>query len=618
MTANEGNSAGGHTAIRFDNETFHFQHESSGIIRLQRLKSPTFDHVYAVLGNRPIWESWIEVSAETFTLLLDGFTQMFLIQDEQQRILASLRSDIALFEQLLADAQNSGTSPHKAGFPLRGLGYFLADDVPAAVAHSGELLPSGSQSIRRLKSLVSSVYGENFISLRIAEAQAAIRTLQLHAASVDAQILSVDLYPQFSDSASAAYGDAQAALSALQLLQTGSGLLDGRYWPSSGGRFELSSEESLLLGSFADRLTSDLLQLLNSSRSDWGFPFIVGMARLAVIETSLKAGKLLFLNVFPDSPERSSLQNKKGSCYLPAMIAETERQFELKRQAFFSSREVREADFAALEVLGNKLMELEYSFIHGVLPRQLPDTPLPARPARPTPMPMPAMTVVELQQELEAARRVKKEYSLALASLYGYDLLQRNCVTGIFAYINRILAQASPIKNGTGQFKASDIARAESLQRLGGYVDPSQGLNFIPAISAAEVDACYRVTDKRKQPSYRARRLEEMKKHESSLLVFLRESNTLTSTIYQHPPQDSPFLFFTDDTLLLRPVFGLFNLLTGFGQTLLGLAALPVEGSNRLSLGVKGILFSLPELAFVNLRKGSMEYIAETDGFSSP
>lgn len=618
MTANEGNSAGGHTAIRFDNETFHFQHESSGIIRLQRLKSPTFDHVYAVLGNRPIWESWIEVSPETYTLLLDGFTQMFLIQGEQQRILASLRSDIALFEQLLADAQNSGTSPLKAGFPLRGFGYFLADDMPAAVAHSGELLPPGSQSIRRLKSLVSSVYGENFIALRIAEAQAAIRTLQLHAASVDAQILSADLYPQFSDSASAAYGDAQAALSALQLLQTGSGLLDGSYWPSSGGRFELSSEESLLLGSFADRLTSDLLQLLNSSRSDWGFPFIIGMARLAVIETSLKAGKLLFLNVFPDSPERSSQQNKKGSRYLPAMIAETERQFELKRQAFFSSREMREADFAALEVLGNKLLELEYSFIHEVLPRQLPDTPLPARPARPTPMPMPAMTVVGLQQELEAARRVEKEYSLALASLYDYDLLQRNCVTGIFAYINRILAQASPTKNGTGQFKASDIARAESLQRLGGYVDPSHGLNFIPAISAAEVDACYRVTGKRKQPSYRARRLEEMKKHESSLLVFLRESNTLTSTIYQHPPHDSPFLFFTDDTLLLRPVFGLFNLLTGFGQTLLGLAALPVEGSNRLSLGVKGMLFSLPELAFVNLRKGSMEYIAETGGFSSP
>jgi hypothetical protein len=38
VEANEGDSSGGHTAIRFDRETFHFQHEEPGIIRVRRLE----------------------------------------------------------------------------------------------------------------------------------------------------------------------------------------------------------------------------------------------------------------------------------------------------------------------------------------------------------------------------------------------------------------------------------------------------------------------------------------------------------------------------------------------------------------------------------------------------
>ena len=224
------------------------------------------------------------------------------------------------------------------------------------------------------------------------------------------------------------------------------------------------------------------------------------------------------------------------------------------------------------------------------------------------------MSAADLKRELESARSAENAYAVAISNLYEYDLLRRNCVTEIFTFINRSLMRHAVVNKQTGQSEMippSEDVWSESLQRLGGYVDPSQGLNFIPVMSAGEVDACYRVTAKREQLSYRATQLAEMKKHESSLLVFLRESNTITTTIYHRPPDDSPFLFFTDDTFFLRPVFGVFNLLVGVGESLLGLVTLPLEGSNRLYLGAKGILFSLPELVFVNLRKGTMEYVAE-------
>ena len=60
---------------------------------------------------------------------------------------------------------------------------------------------------------------------------------------------------------------------------------------------------------------------------------------------------------------------------------------------------------------------------------------------------------------------------------------------------------------------------------------------------------------------------------------------------------------------MLRPLFGAFNLLVGLGQSLLGVVTLPFEGPDRLISGTRGVLFSVPELAFVNLRKGSMAYV---------
>jgi len=295
---------------------------------------------------------------------------------------------------------------------------------------------------------------------------------------------------------------------------------------------------------------------------------------------------------------------------LPAMRQEAEESFILKRKEFFAGIEMREADYAALEQLGNDLMELDRAVENDVQARSLPEMPIPSRLASFSGIVLPDMSENELRQELARAVSAEYEYAKAVSRLYEYDLLRRNCVTEIFAFINTILMRHTEVKTETGP-SDPEIVRNESLHRLGGYVDVSHGLNFIPAISAAEVDACYTVTAKREQPSYRSAQLAEMKKHESSLLVFLRESNTITSTIYHRPPNDSPFLFFTDDTFLLRPIFGAFNLLVGVGESLLGLVTLPVEGSSRLYLGAKGILFSLPELFFVNLRKGTMEYVAE-------
>jgi hypothetical protein len=43
-----------------------------------------------------------------------------------------------------------------------------------------------------------------------------------------------------------------------------------------------------------------------------------------------------------------------------------------------------------------------------------------------------------------------------------------------------------------------------------------------------------------------------------------------------------------------------------------GLASAPFDAGRRLEAGLRGMLWSLPELAFVSVRKGTNEYVART------
>ena len=128
-------------------------------------------------------------------------------------------------------------------------------------------------------------------------------------------------------------------------------------------------------------------------------------------------------------------------------------------------------------------------------------------------------------------------------------------------------------------------------------------------MAARAVNDTWSVTERTTVPSYRRARLDEMTRAEPAVRVGLRESNVLTSTVYRRNADDSFFLFFTDDVAALRPVFGTVNLAAGLGATAVGLPLLPVDGGHTLLAGLRGALFSLPELVFVGVRKGSFDHV---------
>ena len=103
--------------------------------------------------------------------------------------------------------------------------------------------------------------------------------------------------------------------------------------------------------------------------------------------------------------------------------------------------------------------------------------------------------------------------------------------------------------------------------------------------------------------------LERLSRESPGALIRLRESTAYTATSYEPQLRDSAFLLFTDDVFWRRPAYGVVNLLFGLGYTGYGLAAAPFDRGARVHAGLTGMLWSLPELALMNVRKGSYDLI---------
>jgi hypothetical protein len=218
--------------------------------------------------------------------------------------------------------------------------------------------------------------------------------------------------------------------------------------------------------------------------------------------------------------------------------------------------------------------------------------------------PRPQLSRPALDAATVLARRIERDTEAQLMALYPYHVVQRNCVTEIF----RTLEAGLDSDTAATEPNAARV-RAEARARLGGHVEMHGTANFIPVVAHRTVRHAYRITARTRLPSYRRQRLARLAQRRNPFMVYLRESNTLTSTIQPAGLTGEPFLFFTEDAVAPRPLLGLVNLGVGAGASVVGIATLPFDRGRRLVAGIQAALFSLPEMVFVNLRKGEFSLL---------
>ncbi len=344
-------------------------------------------------------------------------------------------------------------------------------------------------------------------------------------------------------------------------------------------------EEIAALAARAEHVLASLVRLSASPRDDWGRAMLVGMARLIALEASVRSRTLVVPDSFDDAAGWVSVEWILAEpAVAAALLRERKDAFETARATLVTAPPSSELPGSTIEVSAGAMLELGDAMRRGTGPvRADPEARIPSRGAEIDVISlMPAVACGELERWAGSAAHATESIRNRLREIYRYDLVSRNCVTELF----RTLHTAS-----------SDIVLDTSDVS-------SRSLSFVPFVAAAAVNASYAVSERETLPSYRSHWLAKLREQESPLAVALRESNTLTTTLRHHDERDDVFLFYTDVTPALRPLYGALNAAVGAGATVAGLVAFPLDGGELFRKAIRSFVFSMPELVFISLRKG--------------
>jgi hypothetical protein len=582
VEANEGGSSGGHVGLRLGDSVFHYQ-QRAGLLRLLRDDVRDFLQAYALAGNRRVHALRLDVSAETAARLLARFEARQRAGERQLERLELLRADRRLLELASGIAGSDETSPGPSGaLVVPAAGYF----VTAAPAPA----PSRpSPALAALRVRVEARHGRDLLAARSAALRRQRETLAPFALP-RAALADIESEPPLIYAYSARHADLASAETALELLRQAWPLRPDALVQADPDR-RLTPSERATLCAFREPLAGDLVDLAGGRRPDWGRAFLLGAARLLALEESCRRGELLVLDVFPEAADPEGAIPAPRSEVLVLRMRDTLAALTLAREQLLDAG-WDERHLSQLEALANQRAELERVLRQGGPLRVLEQRPVPRRSALRLDLPPAPVSRDALAAALEQARAREQEFWSALSSLHAYHLVTRNCVSEVFRTLHAALGDS----------------RAEIEARLGGYLDPTSRGHFIPFVSARAVRARYRVAAERTIPSLRSARIAQLSEREGRLAA-LRELSPWTAAGYARAPTDSHFLFFSDGAPGLRPLLGVVNLATGAGAALLGLLWAPQDGGAQLVAGLRGIFWSLPELAFFSVRKGTNAYV---------
>lgn len=577
IEANEGGSSGGHVALRLGETVYHWQNEDGGLLRLSRREAADFLYEYSVLENRTLHVSRIAVSEEGFTELRDAFQRRWLDESVAVDGLAELRDDRAVLERMLA-ARTTGAGDAMPSVKVAGAGFFASQEGS-----------DPDPAIARLRDRIERERGATFLATRAAtlrrELAAGLPAWSLGANDASAPAGEQDWIPtsglarEIEDRVAGTFAmdvlvDARAPdPEALRVPPAGS--LDGG---------SLDESERVALAAWSEQLEANLVRLAASDRPGWVSSLLVGLARLSALHRSLAENRLVVVDAYPDLPSRvAGSRLERHRPLLPEVLEEAREALRDARE-HFTSAAPSERGWADVETAANRVRELERVVAGGDVLR-LASAPM--RPSRSAELSFSTSGVrgATLRHGLAEAVRREAKWSARVDRQFGYQLLTRNCATEIFR-----------LSGGA----------------LGDPITLEGSLDFIPFLSARAVREHWRVVHEFEIPSLRRRRAESSAEN-GDVWGALREASPLTSSLRRAARRDSIFLLFTDDLPWVRPAIGTANLATGVGAAAVGLALAPFDDADTLVAGLRGILFSLPELAFVNIRKGAFEWVPPAD-----
>jgi hypothetical protein len=549
VSPNVGLSSGGHAALVADGTVYHLQNSDEGLLLLVREGWLAFHLVYADLENRPMVVARVDAAPEVTERVQGAFSKLYVEQELALARRDSLRADVAWLEAFA----NGRPAP-----PLRGLG-LLDPESPGdpdaiwlrALTHAR----AGGDSVARVE-------------------QEADREVARITAAADARAL-------------AALRDALTLREAARALDRGLGLDPAALAPLPADESApLTPAERAGLEQLSSQLENTVAELIRSKRPDRGYALLLAQARYLATRRSLASNHLQLLDAFAGSELPVSPRDD-----VPDDVREKRRTQAAElvgrgRADVLVQGRIDEPNFNLLEEIAAIAARGGRADAAGEL-SELGQRKLPGRSR--------AIAVTAFGGDLTAglrdARARLAAHEQSLKARWSYDLFRHNCITE--------LARVTDGAFGT---------REEAVAALGATASPDDELlGFIPFVFFDRVERELRVTQAAYYPNRRERELTQLLARDPSALTRARESTAYTSSSYAPLLRDSAFFLFTDDVFWRRPAYGGVNLLFELGYTGYGLLALPFDGGARAKAGLEGMVWSMPELFFMNVRKGTFD-----------
>jgi len=555
-------SAGGHTALRLGNTVFHYQYHDDAYFILVKDDWDWFRYRYNDLQNRTLAIARLPVSSDVFKKIKMQFSRRYLLQKKRFDYLDQFKS---AEEYLLSLSNGNGV------VPIKGLDFFSIYEKDDALAFT---------LTRYIDKELGSLYLEN-------QLHSVEEMIKDHNHNIQPKLMTgidLNLYspsPVFHSRIDE-YFELSAVREAISVLLHGRPVLGERLHSAPADVRKLCDYELMRLQHYRDRLGLSIINLLESSRPGRGTALLVKAARYQAITHSIRKGEMITL--IPVENRISAEMREEATTvkiYFEQLRLERLHQAQGSMAYFFSTSEKEDIAFSQVEKSLGRLWQIDHidgsqGSLRNRTEKSLDTTSIDLR---------------EILSSLEVSRANALILEKELLRVYDYNLLDKNCVTEIFKTIYSVFPTIDQVE-----------------KELGGYFEPGPYLSFIPFRSFNLVQQNFSVSSVEILPSFRKRQLDKLYE-EGGGLPFFAESNTLTSKIYSAWEEDSTFLFFTDDKLLLRPVLGVINILYAAGGSLGGIFSLPVDDGSLLKRSLRGIIFSLPELAFFNIRKGTFPVV---------
>jgi len=549
VNANTGEATGGHSAIKLGSTVFHYQFFPGDFFLLVRDSWPHFKYIYTDVSNRTISIRRLPLRPEVFYRLNAHFIRLLISQQEALLKLDRAESGLSLLRQL---------SRKKSTIELPVAGLFdnqsAGNDAMASLRHALEK-EAGAVGVEQMLQLFRKKAGALLQEKGVAGVSARLSALR--------EVLLKQYFLQLVAQGVSLAGDALIT------------------FPDSTG---LRIEELNKLAEYKSQLQASIVHLFLADMPGQAESIVLQTARYLAVSRSLFTRRLCTLDPFSGA---AVIRNVTGDDDLQSVSEHLQRNVARARRAFFQETVHNDVAYGQLEISRGRLNELKNAILYGSPVRGEPGLLLPSRSGKVT------IDWLDYGRSGVLAGAAEDEKLLAaviarVKSGVAYDLLRRNCATELLRNINTAFANS-----------------VEGREALGGWLTPDTGFVFIPAELQTRVGEEFPVTDEQILLSRRLKMLKMLFRRENDMFVWLREANVFSSTLYSPRLNDSTFLFFTDDVSVMRPLLGLANIAWAALNGAAGLLTLPVDGGERIQQGGRGIFYSLPELVFHNIRKGT-------------